>query len=254
MLGDRIPMDKDCPNSPAHGPRHLQRTRFLELLQAQLAVDRGYDAGSTALYINGAVGALFKVRLTSHGYTIVAKGVEPDYLGRLQHEAMVYERLSDMQGTYIPVCVGIIDLVLPYYYDGGEFEHFMILSWAGKPLARAPPATLAPSVVCEIRRAYAEMHRRGVLHQDAAARNIVYDTRPMIVDFERSTIVQRRPSSPPPPPLGEISANSRASPKRRKRGAAQKEDESWGKDASDEFEKELRRIVSSVSDIPGLAA
>lgn len=32
------------------------------------------------------------------------------------------------------MCLGLTDLVLPYYYDGGVFEHFLLLSWAGRPL------------------------------------------------------------------------------------------------------------------------
>jgi len=65
------PMDQSCPNAPCHGPRHIGRVDFLHLLRAQLARDRGYDADSAPLYLAGAVGSLFKVRLSTYGYTLV---------------------------------------------------------------------------------------------------------------------------------------------------------------------------------------
>src|SRR5262249_45159029 len=109
--------DQSCPNAPDHGPSHMRRADFLRLLRTQLATDRGLDADSVPLYVKGAVGSLFKVRLSASGYTLVAKGVEPEYLGRLRHEVRVYNRLADVQGKHVPVCVGLIALDLPFYCD-----------------------------------------------------------------------------------------------------------------------------------------
>ena len=61
--------------------------------------DRGHDADSTPLYVAGAVGSLFKVRLSTHGYTLVAKGVESANRGRLRHEEKIYDQLSAIQGS-----------------------------------------------------------------------------------------------------------------------------------------------------------
>jgi|SRR3569833_254397 len=69
------------------------------------------------------------------GYTLVAEGVETTNLGRLQHGNRVYNQLRPVQGRYVPVCLGLIDLVLPYYCDGRVSEHFLLLSWAGRPLS-----------------------------------------------------------------------------------------------------------------------
>lgn len=102
------PIDKTCPNVHSHGSRHIDRAKFLHLLRAQLAEDRGRDADSTPLYLSGAVGALFKIRLSAYGYTLVAKGVEGPDLACLQHEKKVYDRLRSVQGQYIPVCVGLV--------------------------------------------------------------------------------------------------------------------------------------------------
>ena len=121
-------MDKNRPNARSHGPGHIDRVEFLHLPRAQLAKDRGPGADSTPLYLSGSVGSLFKVRLSAYRYTLVAKGVETADLTRLRHENKVYDHLHTIQEKYVPVCLGLIDLVLPYYYDGGVFKHFLLLS------------------------------------------------------------------------------------------------------------------------------
>jgi hypothetical protein len=79
------------------------------------------DAMLTArrLYMRGSRGALFKVRLSSHGYTLVAKGMKKAHRKHLLHESNVYNHLRSIQGSCIPVSLGIVDLELPYYYDTG---------------------------------------------------------------------------------------------------------------------------------------
>jgi hypothetical protein len=79
------------------------------------------DAMLTArrLYMRGSRGALFKVRLSSHGYTLVAKGMNKAHRKHLLHESNVYDHLRSIQGSCIPVSLGIVDLELPYYYDTG---------------------------------------------------------------------------------------------------------------------------------------
>ncbi|RMJ01509.1 hypothetical protein CDV36_015742, partial [Fusarium kuroshium] len=68
------PMDQKCPNSADHGNAHINRREFLRLARDQLAVDRGKDADCVPLYLSGSRGSLFKFCLSSHGYTLVAKG------------------------------------------------------------------------------------------------------------------------------------------------------------------------------------
>ncbi|GKU22517.1 unnamed protein product [Fusarium langsethiae] len=69
-------MDEKCPNLAHHGNMHITLREFLRLAKVQLAVDRGKDADCVPLYLSGSRGTLFKFRLSSHGYTLVAKGVE----------------------------------------------------------------------------------------------------------------------------------------------------------------------------------
>ncbi|KAH9436304.1 hypothetical protein MCOR02_005208 [Pyricularia oryzae] len=207
------PVDKTCPNASSHGQKHIDKAEFLSLLHAQLAEDRGPDADCTPLYLSGLVGSLFKVRLSMRGYTPVAKGVEMANLEFLQHEENVYNHLREIQGRHVPVCLGLMPLVLPQYCDGGVYKHILLLSWAGMPLSSSGGAVDKPFGIASISKAIAAIHRFGVLHGDAEARNILVDRHhPMVVDFERATIRDRAP-------LGLISANTK-----RKHGAPQKRD------------------------------
>ncbi|KAH9894519.1 hypothetical protein F4778DRAFT_747350 [Xylariomycetidae sp. FL2044] len=199
--GDKI--DTNCPNASDHGRQHLDKTRFLKLVRTQLFKDRGPDADAMPLYLSGAVGSLFKVRLSSHGYTLVAKGVEEHDLNRLQHENEMYSHLFPIQGIHTPVCLGITNLVLPYYYDSGEFRYFMFLSWAGQPLFNATSHPDRDRIPDAVGVAFEAMHRLRILHGDAEPRNVLYDTRSgrvMIVDFERAAYHPRQP-------LGSIDTN-----------------------------------------------
>ncbi|KAK3361655.1 hypothetical protein B0T24DRAFT_112663 [Lasiosphaeria ovina] len=237
-LARGTPMDQSCPNAPCHGPSHIGLANFLHLLRVQLANDRGPDADSVPLYVTGAVGSLFKVRLSAHGYTLVAKGVKSANLGRLQHEEKVYNQLSTIQGRRVPVCLGLIDLKLPYYCDGGVFEHFLLLSWAGQPLSRCINQVDKAVAVDAITRAYTELHRLGVHHRDAETRNILCDQSLMIIDFERAEIRSRQP-------LGPISPNS------------QNREGEWGtpqKQGQNPFAEELQSVVESISRCFGVVA
>ncbi|KAI0868385.1 hypothetical protein GGS24DRAFT_482524 [Hypoxylon argillaceum] len=185
-------MDDRCPNFSSHPEQHIEPSVFRRLLLEQLAKDRGSDADAMPLYLSGSVGALFKVRLSSHSYTLVAKGVEENHLARLQHEHRVYDWLSSIQGKHVPVCLGKVALVLPYYYDGGVFTHFLFLSWAGRPLFDIVRGTAKDTIISMTRKAFQAIHELKVLHRDAEPRNVLYDSHNgsvMIVDFERAELI-----------------------------------------------------------------
>ena len=190
------PMDSTCPNAKDHKRGHVDRSEFLRLTRAQLAKDRGSDADCAPLYLAGSLGALFKVRLSSHGYTLVAKGMETPDLPRLRHEEKVYSKIWPMQGWDVPVCLGLVELVLPYYYDCGVYTHFMFLSWGGRPLFEYADQIKKPAALDAITRIYTRLHHFGILHCDAEARNILYDAeheRFTLVDFERAMVQTREP-------------------------------------------------------------
>ena len=230
-LANGGPMDDECPNMSDHQQQHITPSEFLDLIRAQMARDRGRDADCIPMYLAGSVGALFKIRLSSHGYTLVAKGVEKGHLGRLQHEEKVYDQLRSIQGRYIPVCVGIVNLVLPLYYRGGVHTHLLFLSWAGRPLFTMSSQVDTDSIVAAVGAALGAIHDLRVLHCDAEPRNVLYDANSgnaMIVDFERAEIVNREP-------LGHLSPN-----RKRKYNRAQ------GKQREVDFTAELRSVMGLV--------
>ncbi|WQF76306.1 Putative protein kinase [Colletotrichum destructivum] len=172
------------------------------------------------------------VRLSSSGYTLVAKGVERVDLGRLRHENDLYDRLQPIQGTHVPVCLGSVDLVLPYYYDSDVFEHFLFLSWAGLPLFDFINRTTKVDIVNKVTEAYKRIHRLHILHHDAEPRNIMYDPKSgnvMIVDFERAEFRSRQP-------LGPLGPNAQNQRKRRR----------TQKQGKDDFEKEQESVTGSL--------
>lgn len=191
-------MDRQCPNFRDHGSTHICRREFLRLTRHQLLVDCGSDADCVPLYLSGARGSLFKVRLSSYGYTFVAKGVEVMDATHLQHENQIYDHLQDLQGFFIPVCLGTVDLIEPYYYDSGVYEHFMLLSYGGRPILKEL-AEVKPGVVEEIITALGRLHQHQVLHCDAEPRNVLYDKRTgrcMIVDLMLAELHVRQPLEP----------------------------------------------------------
>lgn len=174
-----------------HGHGHIEQARFRTLIRDQLATDCDEDPDCMPLYQVGARGALFKVRLSSHGYTLVAKGVEPLDLAHLQHESGIYDRLQPIQGIHVPVCLGGVDLDPPYYYDCGIFVHFLFLSWAGNSLPHSVELQVKDSIVAAVGTAFDAIHALGIVHGDAEPRNMLYDAsgaKVTVVDFERSRL------------------------------------------------------------------
>ena len=118
------PLDQNCPNVSKHceegyqGDRHcISSEEFRVLLEAQLRRSRGADFLS--LGMQGARGALFKVTLKSYGYTVVAKRAVWPCVRYLRHEAEVYRRLAAIQGEYVLVFLGSLDLDYEYYFHDG---------------------------------------------------------------------------------------------------------------------------------------
>ena len=193
------PLDNSCPNAANHGPEHISVFDFRDGLRAQLAKDRGPDADCTPLYLSGATGSLLKVRLSASGYTLVAKGVKQAYVEQLEHENKIYDALRSIQGTDIPVCLGLIDLTVPYYYNGDVLEHFLLLSWAGRPLSWCIDQINKNLATTAIQNAFTKIHQLRVLHGDAEPRNILYDKVNrtfMVTDFGEAKLYPRQPLSP----------------------------------------------------------
>ncbi|CEI70932.1 unnamed protein product [Fusarium venenatum] len=189
------PLDEKCPNIAIHGKAHIDRQSFVVLLRDQLTVDRGNDADCTPLGISGSRGSLFKLCLSSRGYTLVAKGVETMDARRLRHENKMYDHVRPLQGTFVPVCLGMIDLVKPYYFDSGVYAHCLLMSYGGRPVLREMNEVKA-NVMDQIMMALSRLHQYRVLHCDAEPRNILYDRssgRCILVDLMLAEIHTHQP-------------------------------------------------------------
>lgn len=188
-------IDPNCPNITDHGKRHLKGPNFLRQVQEQLARDRGRITDCEPLWISGSRGAMFKLTLTSHGYTVIAKGVRRHNIPHLEHEAMIYQYLRPLQGIHIPVCLGSTNLILPYYHQGCRFVRFLFQSYAGVPVFKAIKEGNKESIFSNISQAIKAIHQLRVLHRDPMPRNIMVDEKSgcvQIIDFERSKINERK--------------------------------------------------------------
>ncbi|KAI6506875.1 hypothetical protein MCOR10_011352 [Pyricularia oryzae] len=221
-------LDAKCPNMALHirqpsshsnrdsGPsraclRHqIDQTEFVNLLFKQL--ERTLDNGITPLGHGGARGVLFKVCLVDYGYTIVGKGTVKAFVKDLEHEAAVYTRLQPIQGVYVPVFLGVIDLRLMkkvYYYDHRVYViHMTFLSWGGCDLdatgiAGGGEGKLEGKAIRSLR----AMHQLGVAHKDVRGANMLFNAETdgvMMIDFERALLLE-----PPRPPLAQLVPNKR---------------------------------------------
>ncbi|KAG4024915.1 hypothetical protein MFRU_090g00020 [Monilinia fructicola] len=200
-LARRGPLDPVCPNVLEHrGTKHnsnehrINCQTFLTLLHQQLRQDRDRDC--RPLGIQGARGALFKVTLTSYGYTVVAKGTVAAFVQDLQHESRVYRRLRPVQGVCVPICLGSIDLVHPYYYEIGVLiVHMMILSWAGERLDKSEAVKDVDQKVLStmVTQSIERIHHAGILHADLRIANILWNAeirRVILIDFERAELMK----------------------------------------------------------------
>ncbi|KAM6516648.1 hypothetical protein FALCPG4_014826 [Fusarium falciforme] len=116
----------------------------------------------------------------------------------LLYENKIYRHLWDLQGKFVPVCLGVIDLIKPYYFNSGVYEDFMFLSYGGRPVLKGL-REINTDIVNEILTTLGRLHQHGVLHRDAEPRNVLYDKRTgrcMIVDLMLAELRTRQPLGP----------------------------------------------------------
>ncbi|KAL8917600.1 MAG: hypothetical protein Q9208_007846 [Pyrenodesmia sp. 3 TL-2023] len=190
MLGlvQQGPIDEACPNAGLHprgegGNVHaLTGPKLCELLRQQLARTMNHDIEDLGL--RGARGMVFKLSLASHGYTFIGKATIDFYVPELIHEGRVYQRLRALQGDLVPVRLGSIDLVHPWYCPGTQLVHMLLLSYGGEPVWDIP-AGAGPRV----RQFVMALRARGVRHEDTRPENMLWNPEfegLMFIDFERS--------------------------------------------------------------------
>ncbi|EXK75616.1 hypothetical protein FOQG_19617 [Fusarium oxysporum f. sp. raphani 54005] len=150
----------------------------------------------------------------------------------LRHENKMYDHVWSLQGTVVPVCLGIVDLIKPYYFDSGVYVHFLLLSYGGRPVLREMKE-VRPNVVDQIIVALKRLHQCRILHHDAEPRNVLYDRSSggcMLVDLMLAEIHDRQP-------LGSINCNRQS----RKRKSV------TGKHVPDAFSVEVQSLRASLA-------
>lgn len=210
---------------------------LIKLLDRQLSEDPNpnKELGCESLHIHGTRGALFKVTLWSHGYTFVGKGVPIDFIKYTRQEEMMYSHLCAIQGQYVPVVLGGLNLRRPFSYDGiAMMVHLTLMSYAGRNLARQHEIDEA-KLIAQAETSSRAIHHLGILHNDPIPGNMIWNEgnqRVMFIDFERARYQKRTP-------LGSIAANQK-----RKRVASV-----WDKIPNkrpDFFDRELSRMRSEL--------
>ncbi|KAK0712720.1 hypothetical protein B0T26DRAFT_597263, partial [Lasiosphaeria miniovina] len=187
-------LDENCPNVSLHRSdgfsRHpIDADQFTDLVNRQLLRDPYQKCRTVDVWSKrGAIGWLFKLELSPHGYTFVGKGTLEGRLDRLEHEGQVYARLDHLQGEVVPVHLGLVRLDPGYIIPGARFVvHMMLMSWAGeKPGVSVGDAeTLKMESLTAIR-------RHGVDHGDDCSANYLWNAerrRIMIIDFDRAHLL-----------------------------------------------------------------
>jgi hypothetical protein len=238
-LRGKGPLDLKCPNASEHGAdRHrLNTTMLIKLLDRQFSEDPdpNKELGCESLHVHGTRGALFKITLWSHGYTFVGKGFPIDFIECAEHEEAMYSHLRTIQGKFVPVVFGGLNLRRPFSYDGiAMMVHLTLMSYAGRSLARQHENDEA-QLIAEAETSLRAIHNLGVLHSDPIPGNMIWNEetqRVMFIDFERAQYQKRVP-------LGSIAANQK-----RKRVISV-----WDKSPnkrSDSFQRELSRMRSAL--------
>ncbi|KAM0465310.1 hypothetical protein ACHAPV_001356 [Trichoderma viride] len=190
-VANGTPLDKSCPNFHLHGNRHITKEEFLQRFKDQITRAGEANAHCTPLEQWGAIGKMFKVALVGYGYTFVAKGtLRADWVF-LHREGEMYEELKGLQGSFIPVCLGIVRVEPEFYHEDRLLSQFMVLSWAGLPLQGNLDEGVEPLLTNTLVRAYSELHGAGVQHRDPDLANMLYNpltSQVMLVDFHGSRL------------------------------------------------------------------
>ena len=203
-LSTKGALDPSCANYDFH-PRVTTRrgierhaisvVQLRELLLAQ--IQKTMNTNIEPLGIQGSRGAIFKLTLESHGYTMIGKGTPPHYVPDLRHEKAVYSHLHEIQGTTIPVCLGAIDSPRRYFYDVDvDIYHWLLMSFAGKSLDWGEFEACKPTRDAMRN----QLVRYGIFHPDLSPNNFLWDEaakKLMVIDFEGVTLATKKEEETP---------------------------------------------------------
>jgi len=124
----------------------------------------------------------------------------------------MYDVLANWQGSAIPVCLGNMDLDRTYYLDVGvRIVHMLHMAWGGESLYYETPSVAPAALEHEKQRSLGEV-ACSVLHKDPRLDNMLWNVekqRVMLIDFERSVVVQKKRKIGLSHVLDEVSSNAK---------------------------------------------
>ncbi|KAG5920204.1 hypothetical protein E4U61_000156 [Claviceps capensis] len=145
---------------------------------------------------------LIRGQLLNYGYTFVAKAIISPHVILSERESYVDKRLKPIQGEYVPVFLGIVDLPLAVVEDDSEMDdgiwtdygnhnvkQMILLSWGGVPLVREQSGLLEGLSIEKDIEALQAVHDLGVRHRGGQLGHVLYNTERngiMLIDFEAS--------------------------------------------------------------------
>jgi hypothetical protein len=180
---DKEPLDERCPNAAEHGVgRHsINSQEITARLSDQLQQSR--YKGFRQLHVIGRTCYLLKATLLSHGYTVLVKATSSDQSRRIKGELRNYQDLILLQGSRIPVCLGMFEPKVPYWYHGARMCYMLVLSWSGIRTDHEMSLEARRFIDKQMAILKRILREHGAIHRDLAPRNVLYHaaTRSLII-------------------------------------------------------------------------
>lgn len=209
--------DLRCPNRASHPVQHPPTSVFRETLRRQLA-----DGPSChVLWVgwSGSTATIFKIRLASLGYVVIAKASSNRAALRTERRNYRKYLIPAQESGAVPPCLGLLDLPEPWQdpdvysdHSGHDLTCCLLLGWirgqhpqdalSSSVASSGHNLSLSPSqkeqkqraraaLRASVRAALESIHSLGLLHGDAALRNLLVESshpegpfRARLVDFE----------------------------------------------------------------------
>jgi hypothetical protein len=87
------------------------------------------------------------------------------FTAKVKHEGLVYRHIGEVQGELIPVYLGNISLVRPYFLDFGvRIIHMLLISWEGEQARKDLMLAMGRDLAAETSGAVIKMLGYGVEH------------------------------------------------------------------------------------------
>lgn len=202
-------LDEACPNYSRHNESRkvknsshpLDEHSFIFLIQRQLEIDQRLFCQQPTVLVKGHHAEFFKITLAGFGYTFCAKGVAVYDQHRLMNEYIMYQRMKDLQGACVPVCLGLFALQRPFGSEnisGMEITHMLLMSNAGVSVEahdlmnRSPGMPSREILELEADRSMRDIRGIGVDRHDRRKKHLYWNSecqRVLYIDFEKDSLI-----------------------------------------------------------------